>query len=229
MLLESNNIHFESKLGNLRQMVPKLFSSNEKPIIDDFLQDDVETNNMNMSNDDDGGNSDGSWNDVKEIFETFNKQTVIPQTSNQGQQRKLLDERQNRHSLRQMVKDQNNKLHHSKDKATKEICTPESVYEVERGEENANKENIRDPNDQRTSSDLASQYQLQSSNYSGQGSGKNVESIQTQNKNIPSSSSVQASTVGDQSNRVRQVNVEMFTVTLKCTDRSKDKSVNENH
>lgn len=243
MLLESNNIHFESKLRNIRQMASKLFSLSEEPFVDDFPQDGVEVNNINILNDDDEKN-DHSWRDVEKIFETFNKQIDTPQILNQNQQQKLLNERKDGHSHRKLIKDQNNELHHRKDKATTpKIYTSETVHNVESGEMNANKENIRESIDQRTSADLAPPHQLQNSNCSVQESRFKIKPIQSQNINSSSSSvqavpskpvptifdsSKQASSLYDQSNRVRQVNVEMFTVTLKRTDPPKDKSVCEN-
>lgn len=227
MLLECNNIHFESKLGNIRQMASKLFSSGAKPFVDDFPQDGIEMSNMNVSNDGDDEKTDGSWKDVKKIFETFNKQMVTPQTSNHNQQQKILNERKDGHS-RKLIKDQNTKLSHRKnfDQATTEISTSEAVHDVECGETNANKENILDLIDKRSP-----QYRHQSSNCSIQESRIKIETIQSTNGSASSSAqsytpvstfvdnSKQDSSLYDQSNRVRQVNVEMFTVTLKRSDK----------
>lgn len=235
MLLETNNIRFDSKLGNIRQMVSKLFNSNEEPIVDNFSLDGVEINNINIPNFHiHGEKTDGSWIDVKNIFETFNTQTITHQTSSQNQQQKLSDERRNQQSLRKLLKDQSNKLDHRKDfdEARMEDHTSETVYDTECGEMNANKENMRDSIDPRASAGLTSKSQLQNSIYSIQESKVKAEPIHLLNENIFSSvqsgsstrispsrdNSKHAPSLLDQSNRIRQVNVEMFTVSLKRSD-----------
>lgn len=228
MLLESNNILFEPTLKNISQMAAKLFGSSEEPIVDDFPQDDGGTSNTNDSIANAAHDDDGSWKDVKKIFETFNKQVVAAQASNRNQQQKTLVESKEE---RLFSKGRSNKLLYQKDfdnfKATKSDGTSKSVEDVENEEFNSNKENRQGSVDQ-----------LQSLN----GSRNNGEHIKSHNINTPSSVQLVSSTavpnhndiwkqtarLNDQTNRVRQVNVEMFTVTLKHANPPKDKQVSEN-
>lgn len=195
MLLESNNIHFEPTFKNISQMVAKLFNSSDEPFVDDFAPNDAEIKNMNISIARLPHDADGSWRDVKKIFETFNKQTVTPQTSSKNQQ-------QNTHKDEHLLsKDQNNKLHQHKN-----LDNYNAIKNIDCEETNSNKENIHDSVDQSS----ASTHQLLNSKCSIQGSRNNIETI----KSIDDSKQ----TAYDQTNRVRQVNVEMFTVTLKHTN-----------
>lgn len=216
MLLESNNIRFEPTLKNISQMAAKLFGSNEEPMVDDFPQDDAGTSNTNDPID---NNGDGSWRDVEEIFETFNKPVAICQALRRSQQRETLIESK---------EEQSDKLAHHKDfddfKATKRVGIMKSADDVGSDELSSNKKYRLDSTDQ-----------LQNL----KGSGNNCEHLKSP-KNIPSSVQVVSSTTvpnqvdiseqtarqNDQTNRVRQVNVEIYTLTLKPP---KDKQASDNN
>lgn len=230
MLLESNNIHFEPTLKNISQMAARLFSSSEEPFVDDFPQNDSEINNMNKSISNSTHDDDDSWRDVKKIFETFNKQMVPRQTSSLNQQPKIINKITDEQSL---SKDQNNKFYCHKNpgisRAAKNSDNVEILQAVDCGGTNSNKENIHDSTDQSPSGGLASKYQLPNSNCSKQEGRNNIEHIKTHSMNTSSfgqvapittvpttiDNSKQTLPLYDQANRVRQVNVEMFTVTLK--------------
>lgn len=232
MLLESNNINFEPKLQNIRQIASKLFSSGEEPLVADFLNDTI--NDMDNSLAKHNEESDGSWKDIKQIFETFNKQTDAPRTSIPDQQQQIiLTENKVQHS--------HNQPHYDKSFITQnvggKINTVQTVQDFENREMNANKENIHGSIDQGTSASLSSQSSLQNSSCSVKGSEieTEAEAIQLQNKATSPSTQIipitsfpnrfddskQVSSLNDNPNRVRQVNVEMFTVTLKRNDPQK--------
>ncbi|XP_031625911.1 protein Spindly [Contarinia nasturtii] len=86
LLLENNNINFDAKLQNVRQIIDKEFDTDEKPIIDDALTytNDSFKPNISMFNvDSTKPISSGSWSDVREIFsDNFNYHTSNSTSSN---------------------------------------------------------------------------------------------------------------------------------------------------
>lgn len=218
MLLESNRIHFEPTLKNISQMASKLFSSSEEPLVDNFPQNGDEMNNINTSIIKTAYDDDGGWKDVQKIFETFNKQVVTPQNSNKNQEQKTVNDSKADYAL---SKDQTNKLHF---KATKSVGTAvEAVHDVECVGMNSNKENIHDSVVQKRSEKISAPLTFQLTNSTQENI---VGPVKLSNINTPSSVQIdtstkdpkQTATLNNQSNRVRQVNVEMFTVTLKNTN-----------
>lgn len=224
MLLESNNVHFEPTLKNISQIAAKLFSSCEEPIVDDFPQDDGATANTNDTIADAAHDDDGSWRDVKKIFETFNKQMDTAQTSNRSQQQKTLNECKGE---RLLTKSQSNKPPYYKDfnnfKSTKSVDTMKSVEDVESNDLNSNKENRQDSVDQLSGSTQGSRNSSEHTKYYNINTPSSVEVVSPITVPTYIDNSKQTVRLNDQTNRVRQVNVEMFTVTLKHANLSKDK------
>lgn len=228
MLLESNNIDFEPKLQNIGEMASKLINSGQEPLVDDVSNDGI--NNMNTSIANHNEETEGSWKDVMQIFETTNKPKNASKTTNYKVQQ---SHNQNKHS--KGIDSQ---------KAVKKIDTIETVQDVDYRKTNANKENIDATISPNILVSSSSQYPLQSSYCSIQGkSNIDTETIQSQNgaapptrqsvslTSFPSSTndSKPVSSINDHPNRVRQVNVEMFTVTLKRNDPLTDEFANENN
>lgn len=206
-------------------MAAKLFSSSEEPDVDDFPQGEGVSSNTNNSMASSAHNDDSSWGDVKKIFETFNKQLVTAQASNQSQQQKILIENKKE---RLLSKSQSNKLVHFKTTKGVDTMKLKTVENVQSEELNSNKENTLDSVDQ-----------SRILNNSIHGSRNNSEHIKSLNILTPSVSSCttvstyidnskQTARSNDQTNRVRQVNVEMFTVTLKHGNLPKDEQVRDN-
>lgn len=240
MLLENNNIHFEPKVQNIRQMASKLFSSSEEPLVDDlpFTVFDI---NVNAAMHSDNNETDTNWTDVKEIFDNFNKPIITSQTTVQNKEIFNKHEDGFPHKL---ISDPNSKIHGNGFNMEKKPSIVDTVGALKSSpyrEIHANKENIEDSVDRRASNSVESSYKSQFSGCSEQGNKIKSKVIQLKNENTLSSEqdvfSISVSSLinlneapitNDHSNRVRQVNVEMFAVSLKRMDLSEHKSAKEN-
>lgn len=237
MLLESNNIHFEPTLQNVRKMATKLFGSTEQPVTDE-----LSLNNSNMDkksvsiagpSHDDAGKNEDSWRDVENIFENLNNAAITSSSSE-----KLSNEIEDVSQFNDLKTNQNNKIVHNQNSKTArdEIDTVQTGQNMQHNVLSANKENIFDSNDCIITDRKTSQDPLPSSDLSGQKYRIKKETIQAQNGHMVSSQ-VSEMPSGlkhlppvpslNVSNRVRQVNVEMFTISLK-RDQVKEGAENVN-
>lgn len=208
MLLESNNISFDSKLHNIRQLVDKKFGPNEDPIIDDVLysaDDNFTKADVTLKTDDLSENDfTESWSDVKEIFSNINSRLPIAKNTPKVQQIKhfapvdntiiMLPEEQETLRETLLIRPTNNTI---------------SMGEYAKGTEVAksieNKENINHVN-QKTNSFIALSPE------------KTNESISASCSPPIKTNNFEHNSTNDSQHRVRQVNVEMFTVTFKRRD-----------
>lgn len=208
MLLESNHIKFEPKLLNIRQMIEKIFDANEEPIIDDNLcspasikSDSVK--NVETSEKIASVEIDRSWSDVKEIFATLNKQAATSKNT----------------YCNKLVKAEGQNVVKSNSKSEGECLKIQKFIQ--------NKENTFDRMDQNTPKIMSTTNSLVHSinNVSVREFNSNVTKVElaTEKSNIlsPIINSAELKTVGDPSSHVRQLNVEMFTITLKRRDSPK--------
>lgn len=237
LLLESNQIHFEP-LHNIRQMVSKLFSSSEEPLLDDNSSGSIDTNNMTVPIDSlihNGAEKiDDSWRDVNKIFETINKQMVRSHSTSQYLRQNIINGNEDGHRLNSLIPSQSNKHHYAKSSGSRKVTTTLDSVQIDQkevhGETDANKENVTGVRDRKAADAVASR----TADCAKQRSKIESEPNQTRNGNMASSQSTtlvpcdfsnskQDQFLNEQSNRVRQVNVEMFTITLK-RDPAKDKS-----
>lgn len=78
MFLEKNNLHFSPKLYNIRQLVPKMFDENDVPIINNSLKSPADFDAIHLDNfytaldSKDENQINGSWTEIKKIFESHN-------------------------------------------------------------------------------------------------------------------------------------------------------------
>lgn len=220
MLLESNNIDFEPKLLYIRQMVEKIFKANEEPIIDDVLcspasiklegVNKVETLENNVE-------IDRSWSDVKEIFATLNKQATTSKNSfcNQSvedDKRKIVQTKrkiaEKCSKIQESVRNKENRFDETEHNTQKiGPTTKSSVHSIK----NASDQEFNSIVNSNTTVELATEKSNVLSPMKSSSSTTNSAELK------PSSSSV-----NNTSGHVRQLNVEMFTVTLKRRDPPKN-------
>lgn len=232
MLLASNNVCYEPKIQNIRQLVSKLYSSNAEPMIDDDLcsdNGDVNAQNFkslgNRSDAEGETQKDGSWMDVREIFETFNKQISAEST----------DRSQQKDNLKEHKTDQSNLLlNHGKQSQNKDgiqnkmnVRKYANAEDIDKATENIklneDKENVNVSKERDTLNMTRSQNSSPPSNQAVLVE-RNSSDITNTTMSVPSFDNLNKALppVNDLPNRVRQVNVEMFTVTLKRRDLPKE-------
>lgn len=78
ILLENNNIKFEAKPQNIRQIVEKEYSSIEEPMIDNF---DLENIPSQRATDSKKDKTDNCWTDLKYIVSTFSQPSKMQNTN----------------------------------------------------------------------------------------------------------------------------------------------------
>lgn len=214
IFLEKNNIKFAPKLDNIRQLVPKLFDPNEVPMINNSLNSSGDFNAINVDNSNTisqaldskvDNQTSGSWAEVKEIFDSLSTlETVFPI---EHTKKDLKYKRRNNVELKSKIKDKNKMI-------------PESDERSESSRSFEDKENA----------DILNRQAV--------GKGSSFETLQTSNNIDPLSSTFAASvskiddqspciqSTNDVSNRVRQLNVQVYTVCLRG-EGSKNSKKNE--
>lgn len=221
LLLENNNIAFDAKLPNVRQMVDRHFDPEEGPIIDDELtyKNDSFKQNFSMLNGDSmRQHSVGSFSDVREIFHDLNYHTTDSSFSNTSNENRdentivlmpkevpiVLESFQPLTTLNTIAKSEKQK--------TPVKSTPPLIEPTIKGEKTTtpvktieNKENVdsNDPNEAKNKIDTSFQFLSE----------KNV--TETSRSSITNSENIQQISMNDSQDRVKQVNVEMFTVSFK--------------
>lgn len=207
MLLENNCISFDRKLQNIRQMVETKFGPNAEPMIDEVVcsVDDSSTKNICASetNDLSVNEPTESWSDVKEIFANINGHLPAAENTQKGKRYKNLGQADNTIIMlpdeeeipreKCSVFSTNNTA--SMNECFKGIKTTEATEPIE------NKENINHLSKEIPTIGLSPE-----------------KTNETVSSNIcPSifTDKSEHNCTQDSQNRVRQVNVEMFTVTLK--------------
>lgn len=215
MLLEKHKINFEPKLPNLRQMVETQYNHNEDPMIDDIL---LVANPISTPTQQDNGFEPNetqfgdNWEEVKQIFDNLNSQTTV---STKNCKRDVPTH-----------KDDNTIVMLPNEYESYTLCAKIGNINVKSTE---NKENDFKDDAQNALHDSTSFNSMQPSSFvltqnlhSNDVTGKPWESksLNSLNKITPS--------VYDVQNRVRQVNVEMFTVKLKAKNSTSNPIGHEN-
>lgn len=209
MLLENNSISFDRKLQNIRQMVEKKFGPNEEPMIDDVVcsVDESSTKNICASetNDLSVNEPTESWSDVEEIFANINGRLPTAENTSKGKRYKNLSQADNTIIMlpdeKDIPREQNSIFStnntDSMNECVKGIKTNEATEPIE------NKENINH---------LSEKMPTNTIGLSPEKANETVSSNFCPSKFTDKS---EHNCTQDSQNRVRQVNVEMFTVTLK--------------
>lgn len=236
MLLEKHKINFEPKLSNIRQMVERQYNQNESPIIDDvpfFLEksfrDTVCVSNPTSPQHDNIFESDethlkDNWEEVKEIFDNFNSQTT------QNNCKQNVPAQRDENTILMLPNEcESHALFTSKfniDYAKIGNCNAESTE---------NKENVKEYN---IENDIKVSTSFKSLTPSSSGFTQSPHSNDVTEKFMKPSQSKSWSSLNkdltqitsstcDIQNRIRQVNVEMFTVKLKAKKSPKSSDRNE--
>lgn len=185
MLLENNCISFDRKLQNSRQMVEKQFGPNEEPIIDDVVCSANDNICASGTNDLSVNEPTESWSDVKEIF---------AENAPKSERYKNLSQVDNTIIMLPDEEDiprEKVSVFSTNNADLINECVAEATKTIE------NKENI---------------------NYLNEKIPSNTIEISPEKANETVFNNVcpsEHNCTQDSQNRVRQVNVEMFTVTLK--------------
>lgn len=215
MLLEQNDISFEKKVSNIRQMVEKQFNNNEEPIIDDIFCASIDNirhdtskykRNSSQFNTNDI-QTDNNWLEVREIIANINNGPSTSQSKSEeySDDVTIYDNTIVMLPIEESQKDFGIQTKPDIEKPEKPDVAPfsienkENTYLEEKNTENLIKYNIVKSN-QNDSNDPSC--------------------------GLNSSTLLKTNSSQDCQERVRQVNVEMFTVTLKRRD--PPKIVNDN-
>lgn len=192
LLLEKNNIHFTPKNQNFRCLVSRLFNSKEEPdVLDSTNHNNVDSCTKPNECDENGENQNtGSWTDVKEMFDSLNCAELRIQQNYQ--------KRNSKHQASSST--EKHRLPHlnefEKNVGGKSDIAIDLDMKVKHLQLMENKENIKDKTEHPKNSDF------DHSNVAN----AIISSSSNHNKSISSNN--------DLPNRVRPVNVEMYTVTL---------------